>query len=405
MSSTTTVGSCQHLNGTLVCNLGTLASGSSATVALTVRPTIGGTHINQVVVSTDTADPIATNNTATTTTTTSSEAVTPCTTVCFSGPTSFIASPFDWLFGAVKGDFNEDGHVDLAYGPAGDNTLGIMLGNGAGGFGTPSTLTISSSPDGGEVGDLNRDGHADLVIVSHDIPQAWLLLGNGRRVHAPAAIALPDSAGSVAIADFNRDGNLDLAFGNSSAGALVMIVLGNGNGTFQPATTIGTTTEDSNVVVEDFNKDGNPDVAWEPTDSSRSSSGTARAASRRRCHSPSPTRRASSRSAISPAMVSPIFSYCVVGECQSGAAIRQQRQRRIYRVRRRRRAVNVDLPTSADFDGDGDIDLVWSRLGEGVGIQLNGGSGVSRHRSISRPGRCRNRSLPISTATGGRISR
>ena len=36
---------------------------------------------------------------------------------------------------------------------------------------------------------------------------------------------------------------------------------------------------------------------------------------------------------------------------------------------------NVDLPTSADFDGDGDIDLVWSRLGEGVGIQLNGGSG------------------------------
>ena len=243
VSSTTTVGSCQHLNGTLVCNLGTLASGSSATVALTVRPTIGGTHINQVVVSTDTADPIATNNTATTTTTTSSEAITPCTTVCFSGPTSFIASPFDRPFGAVKGDFNEDGHVDLAYGPAGDNTLGIMLGNGAGGFGAPSTLTIPSSPDGGEVGDLNRDGHADLVIVSQDIPQAWLLLGNGLGgFSAPAAIALPDSAGSVAIADFNRDGNPDLAFGNSSAGALVMIVLGNGNGTFQPATAIGTTT-------------------------------------------------------------------------------------------------------------------------------------------------------------------
>ena len=30
----------------------------------------------------------------------------------------------------------------------------------------------------------------------------------------------------------------------------------------------------------------------------------------------------------------------------------------------------------ADFDSDGDVDVVWDRVGGGVGIQLNNGTGV-----------------------------
>ena len=91
VSATTTAGVCQHTNGRLLCSLGTLNSGNTATIVLTVRPTIAGAHTNQAVISADQADPVATNNSAVSTTSTA-VTVTPCTTVCFSGPTSYLAS-------------------------------------------------------------------------------------------------------------------------------------------------------------------------------------------------------------------------------------------------------------------------------------------------------------------------
>jgi len=63
VSATATQGSCTHSNGTVICQIGTLASGSSATIAISVRPTIVGTHTNQARVSVGQADPIASNNT------------------------------------------------------------------------------------------------------------------------------------------------------------------------------------------------------------------------------------------------------------------------------------------------------------------------------------------------------
>ena len=113
VSATTNAGSCTHANGTVTCALGTLGSGTSATIVVNVRPNVGGTHTNQAVVSADEADPIANNTAVSTASTSTTPTVTPCTTVCFSGPTPYLASPVGLNFGAEKGDFNEDGHVDL----------------------------------------------------------------------------------------------------------------------------------------------------------------------------------------------------------------------------------------------------------------------------------------------------
>ncbi len=62
------------------------------------------------------------------------------------------------------------------------------------------------------------------------------------------------------VADFNRDGFADFAVANSG-GTTITVVLGNGNGTFQPAATVPAGGTPSFIVAADFNSDGKPDLA------------------------------------------------------------------------------------------------------------------------------------------------
>ncbi len=379
ISATTTIGSCSFSNGRLLCNLGTLASGGSAAITLNVRPTVGGTHTNQAVVSTDTADPVATNNTAVATGSTAPAEIVPCTTVCFSGPTPYLASTVGTGFGAEKGDFNEDGVVDLVYGPAGENTVGIVVGNGAGGFGAPTLMTIPGSPDAGAVADFNNDGHLDVAITSQDVAQVWLFLGNGQGGFGPlTTITLPNAAENVSAADFNRDGNVDLALAGSGAGPLLMIASGNGNGTFQAITTLGTSTGESSVVSDDFNRDGNPDLVVHTPNALTTFLGNGAAG-----FQPPTTIAVQDISGVvkvgdltgdgyadvvvgtvpptGPSALR-IFVGNGAGGFTPGGLVGDPQ-------------LTDDAPASGDLDSDGDLDLVWARNGGGVGIQLNDGLG------------------------------
>ena len=70
--------------------------------------------------------------------------------------------------------------------------------------------------------------------------------------------------GSVALADINGDGKLDIIVtnGNYSSGTSFAVLLGNGDGTFQPAivTPLSTIGEWNALAVSDVNNDGKPDL-------------------------------------------------------------------------------------------------------------------------------------------------
>jgi hypothetical protein len=160
------------------------------------------------------------------------------------------------------GDFNGDSKLDVI--TAGSNTnnpVSVSLGNGNGTFQTAiSTLT---GPGGYaldmSVGDLNGDGKLDLATINSGSNNVAILLGNGDGTFgAPTSFVVGGSSKSIAIGDFNNDGKLDLT---TSGLTSVFVLQGNGNGTFGTATELRLGSLFPRAVkVGDFNKDGKPDL-------------------------------------------------------------------------------------------------------------------------------------------------
>jgi len=167
------------------------------------------------------------------------------------------------------GDFNGDAKLDLAVANSGYGALkgvAVLLGNGDGTFKTAVNYTAGGGPWGVAVGDFNGDGKPDLTVANTD-GSLSVLLGNGDGTFR-AAVNYPtgSSSVSVAVGDFNGDSKLDLAVANNGSfqtnftDASVSVLLGNGDGSFQPAVNYHTGTASASVAVGDFNGDGKPDL-------------------------------------------------------------------------------------------------------------------------------------------------
>jgi hypothetical protein len=167
--------------------------------------------------------------------------------------------------GLASGDFNGDGKLDLAVANLGSGPA-VLLGNGDGSFQNASILGTTESPVAIAVGDLRGNGKLDIVTAdtSPPAPAGSLIirLGNGDGTFQPA-VQIPVANGflphtGLVLADLNGDGKLDLAV--TSGGDAVSVLLGNGDGTFQAAITFGTLEPTYALGVGDFNHDGKPDL-------------------------------------------------------------------------------------------------------------------------------------------------
>src|SRR5262249_50703536 len=112
-------------------------------------------------------------------------------------------------------------------------------------------------------GDVNEDGHLDLATVngrSHDVS---ILLGLGNGTFQPdLANPRPGQTNPLGmlVGDFNGDQIPDLATVDYTGGGL-FIFLGRGDGTFQERQRYAVGATAVGLVSADFNGDGIPDLA------------------------------------------------------------------------------------------------------------------------------------------------
>ena len=191
----------------------------------------------------------------------------------FTSPKGFVEYPF----GGVVGDFNRDGLLDVALLPWGNDQFSISIfdGNGDGTFSHGGQFRL---PLGAYIitGDFNGDGNLDVLALGATggpyklVWKLGLMLGNGDGTFSPMTeiatnLVAPNGLafyGILRATDLNGDGNLDIVFQSGDSG--VGVLLGNGDGTFQPpvyyTTPLQANAEEVNVTIADFNSDGHQDV-------------------------------------------------------------------------------------------------------------------------------------------------
>jgi Bacterial Ig-like domain (group 3)/FG-GAP-like repeat len=175
----------------------------------------------------------------------------------------------------VSADMNGDGKNDAVFaeGSSGSYDIAVALGNGDGTFQTKTTTTVPVLPNHLVIGDFNGDGKPDVVMSSSGSAAVYLLLNNGTgTLGAPTLVSTEaNPVTGIVAADLRSDGKLDLVLteatlANATGAGAVGVLLGNGNGTFQPEVDTTINVLPLAIAVGDMNKDGKPDLVVASSD-------------------------------------------------------------------------------------------------------------------------------------------
>ena len=94
----------------------------------------------------------------------------------------------------VSGDFNLDGHTDLAVANTGSNSISIFLGVGDGNFVTPFSFAVGNAPAWIAVAELSGDGKPDLLVANSGSNSVSVLINRTGTVVAPTVTSAPSAA-------------------------------------------------------------------------------------------------------------------------------------------------------------------------------------------------------------------
>jgi uncharacterized repeat protein (TIGR01451 family) len=184
-----------------------------------------------------------------------------CTPTFVAGPGSPIGLTASPNYVALA-DVDGDGRVDLVtvnrLALANPGNVSIFLGQPGGGFALAggSPITVGVNPTNFAIGDFNGDHAPDIAVVNGDDNDVMVLLGNGDGTFGvPAVLTVGTDPLGIVIGDFNNDHDLDLAVSNFTS-QTISIFLGTG-GAFPstPDATVPLTDQPGFLAAGDFNGD------------------------------------------------------------------------------------------------------------------------------------------------------
>lgn len=142
------------------------------------------------------------------------------------------------------------------------------------GFQAAQSYAVGTAPQMAAVADFNNDGKPDIAVDFFGDPSGGddggvsVLLGNGDGTFQPATkVATGKNPTRIATGDFNSDGKSDLIvvrMGDASVNdnGDATIFLGNGDGTFSPGQVLAPGKNPFAVAVSDFNADHELDLIF-----------------------------------------------------------------------------------------------------------------------------------------------
>ncbi|WP_380090606.1 FG-GAP repeat domain-containing protein [Deinococcus aquaticus] len=122
-----------------------------------------------------------------------------------------------------------------------------------------SVYAVGTAPSDVGTGDLNGDGQLDAFTSNAGSGDVSVLLGNGDGTLQPAtSVAVGAGPESIDRADLNGDGQLDLITANRTANTVSVLL--NSGGTFSAQLAVSVGAQPSDAVTADVNGDGRMDL-------------------------------------------------------------------------------------------------------------------------------------------------